>query len=419
MDDVMIGIDPHKRSHTATMLDRAERELTRITVRAGGRQVEELLEWADGVSPRMWAVECAGGLGYLLSQQLVAAGETVLDVPATLASRVRVLGTGQSTKTDPNDARSVAIAALRGSSLAAVRPADHVAVCRLLSKRRSDLARWRNRLCCRLHALVVELVPGGIAKEVVVNQARSLLDGIQLDDVAAIERHRQAVELVDEIEHLDTVMRDSRARITAAVEASGTTVTEIFGVGPIVAAMLIGYSGDPVRFTTASRYAAYTGCAPVEFSSGGRIVHRLSRRGNRRLNHAFHCAAITQIRHRHSPGRGYYERKLAEGKTPAKRSARSSAGSATSSGGTSSPTPNASKRSADSGSGRDYSGTSLSPAWPAHTCTPALRRSHHPNPETTIRPPTRRTGRCCRRAPRHRQKLPLDHREVFGTERLP
>ena len=316
MDDVMIGIDPHKRSHTATMLDRAERELTRITVRAGGRQVEELLEWADGVSPRMWAVECAGGLGYLLSQQLVAAGETVLDVPATLASRVRVLGTGQSTKTDPNDARSVAIAALRGSSLAAVRPADHVAVCRLLSKRRSDLARWRNRLCCRLHALVVELVPGGIAKEVVVNQARSLLDGVQLDDVAAIERHRQAVELVDEIDHLDTVMRDSRARITAAVEASGTTVTEIFGVGPIVAAMLIGYSGDPVRFTTASRYAAYTGTAPIEFSSGGRIVHRLSRRGNRRLNHAIHCAAITQIRHRHSPGRGYYERKLAEGKTP-------------------------------------------------------------------------------------------------------
>ena len=80
--------------------------------------------------------------------------------------------------------------------------------------------------------------------------------------------------------------------------------------------MLIGYSGDPLRFTTASRYAAYTGTAPIEFSSGGRTVHRLSRRGNRRLNHALHCAAITQIRHRHSPGRGYYERKLAEGHTP-------------------------------------------------------------------------------------------------------
>jgi transposase len=316
MDDVMIGVDPHKRSHTATMLDPSERELRRITVRAGGRQVEELLEWADGVRPRVWAVECAGGLGYLLSQQLVAAGETVLDVPATLASRVRVLGTGQSTKTDPNDARSIAVAALRAPVLATVRPADHVTVCRLLSKRRSDLARWRNRLCCRLHALVAELVPGGITKEVVVNQARSLLEAIEADDVAAVERHRQAVELVDEIEHLDIALRDSRARIITAVEASGTTVTEIFGVGPVVAAMLIGYSGDPLRFTTASRYGAYTGCAPIEFSSGGRTIHRLSRRGNRRLNHALHCAAITQIRHHHSPGRGYYERKLAEGKTP-------------------------------------------------------------------------------------------------------
>ena len=255
-------------------------------------------------------------MGYLLSQQLVAAGETVLDVPATLASRVRVLSTGQSTKTDANDAHSVAVAALRAPSLAQVHPADHTTVCRLLAKHHNDLARWRNKLCCRLHALVGELVPGGIDKEVVVNQARSLLDDLQPDDVAAVERHRQAVELVEEIAHLDVVMRDSRARIITAVEASGTTLREVFGVGPIVACMLIGYSGDPTRFTTASRYAAYTGTAPIEFSSGGRVTHRLSRRGNRRLNHALHIAAITQIRYPHSPGRRYYERKLAEGKTP-------------------------------------------------------------------------------------------------------
>jgi transposase len=315
MMDVMIGVDPHKGSHTATMLDRTEHELSRIKVRAGCRQVTELLEWADGHAPRTWAVECAGGLGYLLSQQLVAAGETVLDVPATLASRVRVLGTGQSTKTDPNDAHSVAVAALRAPALVPVRPADHVTVCRLLVKHHNDLARWRNKLCCRLHALVGELVPGGINKEVVLNQARSLLDSVEPDDVAAVERHRQAVELVAEIDRLDTFMGDSRARITAAVEASGTTLREIFGVGPIVACMLIGYSGGPTRFTTASRFAAYTGTAPIEFSSGGRVTHRLSRRGNRRLNHALHIAAITQIRYPHSPGRRYYDRKLAEGKT--------------------------------------------------------------------------------------------------------
>jgi transposase len=90
--DVMIGVDPHKGSHTATMLDRGEHELRRIKVRAGPGQVSQLLEWADGVGPRTWAVESAGGMGYLLSQQLVAAGETVLNVPATLASRVRGVG---------------------------------------------------------------------------------------------------------------------------------------------------------------------------------------------------------------------------------------------------------------------------------------------------------------------------------------
>ena len=179
-----------------------------------------------------------------------------------MASRVRVLGTGQSTKTDLNDARSVAVAALHAPTLPVVRVADHVTVCGLLAKRHSDLARWRNKLCCRLHALVAELVPGGIDKEMVDNQARSLLDGIQPDDVAAVERHRLAVELVDEIDLLDDVAKDSRARISAAVAASATTVSNIFGVGPIIAAMLIGHSGDPLRFPTAGHYAAYTGTAP-------------------------------------------------------------------------------------------------------------------------------------------------------------
>jgi transposase len=144
--------------------------------------------------------------------------------------------------------------------------------------------------------------------------------------VAALERHRQAVELVSEIEHLDDVAKDSRRRITAAVAASGTTLTEIFGVGPIVAAMLIGYTGDPTRFTTAPRYAAYTGTAPIEFSSGGRTVHRLSRRGNRRLNHAIHCAAITQIRHRHSQAVATTNASSPRATPRARRSARSSAG---------------------------------------------------------------------------------------------
>jgi transposase len=312
---VMIGIDPHKATHTATALDETAVELARLKVRAG-RDVTQLLEWAHPYEKRTWAIESAQGLGYLLAQQLVAAGEHVLDVPATLASRVRVLSSGQSTKNDPNDARSVAVAAMHAPSLVEVRLEDHATVCRLLVKHRLDLARWRNKLCCRLHVMVAELVPGGISKEVVVTQALSVLAAIEPVTAAARERHRLAVELVAEIDHIDNRLRESRARIDDAVRASGTTVTDIFGVGTVVAGMLIGYTGDPLRFATAARFAAYTGTAPTEFSSGGRVVHRLSRRGNRHLNHALHIAAVTQIRHRSSPGRAYYDRKLAEGKTP-------------------------------------------------------------------------------------------------------
>src|SRR5215211_1812737 len=125
MMDVMIGIDPHKGSHTATMLDSDERELARIKVRAGRCQVDELMRWAGECADRTWAVESAGGMGYLLAQQLVAAGEKVLDVPATLPARARLLASGRSNKNDPNDAYSVAVAALRARALPVVAPADH------------------------------------------------------------------------------------------------------------------------------------------------------------------------------------------------------------------------------------------------------------------------------------------------------
>ena len=86
-------------------------------------------------------------------------------------------------------------------------------------------------------------------------------------------------------------------------------------MGPILACELIGYTGDVRRFTTRDQFASYAGVAPVERSSGGRIVHRLSRRGNRQLNHAIHMVAICQIRQKDSEGRIYFEKKVAEGKT--------------------------------------------------------------------------------------------------------
>ena len=311
---VMIGIDPHKASHTAVALDDSEQFLGELRVRSGANQLERLLGWAAGFGERTWAIEGAGGLGYLLAQQLVAAGERVVDVQPKLAARVRLLATGDSNKNDPNDARSVAVAALRCADLRVVQAEDHAAVMKMWAKRHRDLARQYTRVACRLHAVLCDLVAGGIAGEISPAQATDLLADIEPQGAVAAARPELGGELVADLVRLDVQRREARRRITAAVTASQTTLTEVFGVGAIVAATVIGDVGDISRFPTRDHFAAYNGTAPIEVSSGGRRkVFGLSRRGNRRMNHAIHMAAVTQIRHRHSEGRAYYDRKRTEG----------------------------------------------------------------------------------------------------------
>jgi len=196
----MIGIDPHKRTHTAVAVDDREVVVDEQLVHARAGQVAELVAWADRLDgERTWAIESAGGLGYLVAQQLLAAGEQVVDIPATLASRVRLLGTGRSEKNDPNDARSVAIAALRAAVLVPVRVEDHATVLRLLARRHSQIAWARNKAVCRLHALVCELVPGGIPKQIVAGQAFQVLEDLAPAGAVDRERRRLAFELLDDI----------------------------------------------------------------------------------------------------------------------------------------------------------------------------------------------------------------------------
>jgi transposase len=312
---VMIGVDPHKGSHTASAIDDNERLLDSLRVRAAVGQVDGLLAWAARFEERTWAVEGAGGIGYLLAQQLVSAGERVVDVQPKLAARVRLLATASTNKNDPNDARSVAVAALRSPTLTEVYAEDHAAVMKIWAKRYRDLSSHRTRVACRLHAVLCELVPGGYSGEIYAARAAKLLDELEPAGAVAAARHDVAQELLADLVGLDEQRRAAKKRIAAAVAASKTTITEIFGVGPIVAANVIGYVGDIARFETRDRFAAYNGTAPIEVSSGSRKIYRLSRRGNRRLNHAIHMAAVTQIRHRQSAGRAYYDRKIAEGKT--------------------------------------------------------------------------------------------------------
>src|SRR5487761_1735222 len=275
MAAVMIGVDPHKGSHTAVAIDGTEEPLGELRVRACAAQ----------------------------AQQLLAAGERVFDVQPKLGARVRLLATGASNKNDPNDARSVAIAALRSPARQQVTADDHPAVLKVWAKRHRDLSRARNQVACRLHAVLCELIPGGITKEITAARAARVLESVNPAGAVDAARCELAAEFLADLRHLDTQLRATRKKLAAAVRASGTTVTDVFGVGPVIAGTVIGDAGDVSRFPSRDHFAAYDGTAPVEVSSGNRKIYRLSLRGNRRINHAIHMAAVTQIRHRHSDGR--------------------------------------------------------------------------------------------------------------------
>jgi transposase len=312
---VMIGTGPHKGSHTAVAVGAAEEPLGKLRVRACPDQAGKLVAWAQAWPERTWAVEGARGLGRLLARQLVAAGERVLDVQPKLAARVRLLEAGDTNKTDPNDARSVAVAALRSKGRQEVTADGHAVVLKVRAKRHRDLSRTRNQVVCRLHAVLCELIPGGVPDEITAGQAARILEQVAPAGAVAQARCELAAELLADIRHLDAQRREARKKLAAAVTASGTSLTDVFGVGPVIAATVIGDVITVARFPSRDHFAACNGTAPAGVSSGQRKIHRLSLRGNRRLNHAVHMAAINWIRHKHSDGRACYQRKLAEGKT--------------------------------------------------------------------------------------------------------
>ena len=389
MTAVMIGVDPHKATHTAVVIGPAEEPLGELRVRASASQAEKLVAWAADWPERTWAVEGAAGLGRLLAQQLVAAGERVLDVQPKLASRVRLLQAGDTNKNDPNDALSVAVAALRSKTARPVTAEDYPAVLKVWSKRHRDLARLRNQVACRLHAVLCNLVAGGHPKEISAAQAARILEKASPSGAVDRARAELAAEFLEDMRRLDAQLRDTRKKLAAAVRASGTTLTEVFGVGPVIAGTIIGDIADVSRFPGRDHFASYNGTAPVEVSSGNRKIHRLSLRGNRRVNHAIHMAAITQIRHRHSEGRVYYEKKLAEGKThkEALRSLKRRISDAIFACLLADARRDGQRPAARAREGNR--GTTLTPARPAHTPNAGSSDKPLPDPGTTIRPGTR------------------------------
>jgi transposase len=311
---VVIGVDPHKASVAVAAVDEAKGELVEGAGfpqdRIGLRSLER---WAKRFPERRWAVENAGGLGRHLAVRLAASGESVVDVPPKLSARVRVLSSGNARKNDELDALATALAASRNERLAAVDPEAASEVLRLLSERREDLVAERTRALNRLHALLRDLVPGGVARSLSADRAARILRGLRPRGGASARlRRRLASEVLRDVRTLDRKIADLNVRIEAEVEASGTTLTQIYGVGPILAARIIDTVGNVARFPTKAHFASYSGTAPLEASSGEAVRHRLSLAGNRHLNYALHMVAVCQAR---SEARGgtYYRKKIAEG----------------------------------------------------------------------------------------------------------
>jgi transposase len=311
---VLIGVDPHKASVAVAAVDEAKGELLERASFPQDRTGLRCLErWAKRFPERRWAMENSGGLGRHLAARL-AAGESVVDVPPKLSARVRVLSTLNARKNDGLDALATALAALRNGRLAAVDPEVGSEALRLLSERREDLVAERTRALNRLHGLLRDLVPGGVAGTLSAPRAARILRGIRPKGTSARLRRQLASEILRDVRTLDRKIADLNGRIEAEVEASGTTLTEIFGIGPILAARIVGTVGDVGRFPTKAHFASYSGTAPVEASSGEAVRHRLSLAGNRKLNYALHMVAVCQARSDARGGR-YYRKKIAEGKS--------------------------------------------------------------------------------------------------------
>ena len=275
----------------------------------------QLRRWAGRWRQRCWAVEGAHGIGRALAQRLVGDGEQVVDVPAKPAARVRVLSVGHGRKSDADDAVSVAVAARSVPTLRQVQVEDQAVVLHLLTKRRQDLVAARTQTINRLHRLLMDLVPGGARRNLTAKWAAALLSDVTPTGAPAVTRWQLAGELVADVRQLEQRIAAVEARIKAAVAQANTSLLELFGVGPVLAARFLGEVGDIGRFPSKHHFAAHTGTAPLEASSGQVIRHRLSRAGDRKLNHALYMMAMVQVR-RPSAEQACYQRKLAEGKSP-------------------------------------------------------------------------------------------------------
>jgi transposase len=271
---VIIGMDPHKRSATIEVLDEQERVLAVGRFGTDRQGYRQLLAAGRKWPQRLWAVEGCQGVGRHLAQRLVADGEPVVDVPAKLSARALVFSTGQGRKTDATDAHSVAVVALRTPNLRMVRVDDGTVALRLFADRRDELGAARTLTVNRLHRLLVELIPGGAKTFLSADQAKALLATVRPRDVVGKTRRQLAADLIDELTRTDKKIKLANKQLRELVDATGSQLLEVYGIGPSSAARLLGDIGDISRFPTRGHFASWNVWEPRTHppSSGGESV---------------------------------------------------------------------------------------------------------------------------------------------------
>ncbi|MFI5909863.1 transposase [Dactylosporangium sp. NPDC051541] len=183
-----------------------------------------------------------------------------------------------------------------------------------MTEHRDDPVRARTRTVNRLHALLAHLVPAGVARQLTADTAAAALRTVRPRAVLARTLRALAVELLTELRRLDRRIANATDIVAAAVAASATTLTDLYGIGELLAAKILSRTGAIARFRSPAAFASFAGVAPIEVSSGDVKRHRLSRAGDRQLNYALHVMAITQIR-RDTAGRIYHQGRRTAGKS--------------------------------------------------------------------------------------------------------
>jgi transposase len=313
---VIVGIDAHKRSHTAVAVDDAGRKLGQHTTGTTSEDHLALLSWAEQFGEeRLWAIEDCRHLSRRLERDLLGAGQRIVRVPTKLMAHVRDAARSYG-KSDPIDALAVARAALREPDLPTAQLDGPAREVRLLSDHRDHLVAERTRVINRRRWHLHELDPGNepparhLWRPKHLNHVAARL--VEFDGIVA----RLARELVLSCRQLTAQIHDLDRELEAMVAQLAPALLSICGCATLTAAKILGETADVRRFRSRHAFARHNGTAPLPVWSSNHPRHRLSRSGNRQINAAIHRIAITQA-HWHKPARQLLDRHRDSGKNNA------------------------------------------------------------------------------------------------------